>query len=173
MSKSRKLLFCLTMLLSFLFIFGCSNGLNKNHIPFKLIASEKTWPSNFRETAFERKETPYYWYLVKRIQNQTDYEKTWEHFAFKDKAPTIDFKKNDAIFIGVEESGSCPSKIEFIKKSPDNKTLTIPLTTKGGDCTADASPRSFVIQIDKKISNKVKSVTMEESRIKTEIPIED
>ncbi|RDI48036.1 hypothetical protein DFR59_101706 [Falsibacillus pallidus] len=88
MIKKHKLLICFSMLLSILFIFGCSNGSNKDHIPFKMIASEKTLPSNFRDIAFESKETPSYLYLVKKkLKTNLTIKKLGSNSPLKIKPP--------------------------------------------------------------------------------------
>lgn len=171
--KNYKPFIFLVLLLSLSLLFGCSNVTKENRVNFDLIASEKTLPSNFHDIAFERQETPSFQYLVKKITNQSDFEDTWHLYAFENKAPSIDFNENIVFFIGVQESGSCPYTLKNIKRSSDNKTMTVPLIGPDGDCTADATPRTFVIQIDKEISKEIENVVIVQSRVETSIPIEN
>lgn len=127
-----------------LLIVGCSNSTNDY-----VVASEKTLPSNFHEIAFERDKTPYFQYLVSKTVDQYGFEQTWNVFGFEKEVPNIDLNEKDAFFIGILESGSCPYKIENIEISSDQQTLIVPLSETEGDCTSDATPRTFVIDRDK------------------------
>ena len=180
--------------MSLLFVFGCSNvtknnqirddGTEENHtkdietedkqINFGLIASEKTLPTDFYETAFKRDTTPLFYYLVKKVVNQTEFEEKWNKYGLENSTPNVDLNKKNVIFIGVEESGSCPYKIESIKFSQANKTITVPLSKPDGDgaCTSDATPRTFAIEVNKEISRDLKSVVIVQSGAETTIPID-
>ncbi|KAB2336228.1 hypothetical protein F7731_12080 [Cytobacillus depressus] len=141
-------------------------------IEFKLIASEKNLPSNFDDIAFERKETPHFQYLVKKVENQSEYEDMWNLYGFENEIPNVDFNKKATFFVGVHESGSCPYKINNVELSSDNKTMTLPLKEPGGACNSDATPRTFVIQIDKEISKEIGNVVIVQSRVGTNVPFE-
>lgn len=163
------MIFVLILFLSFLLI-GCSSGANNDE---SVIASEKTLPSDFYEIAFERETTPYFQYLVRKAVDQSEFEQTWDLFEFEDEIPNVDFTDKEFFFIGVYESGSCPYKLENIELSSDNKTVTVPLTEPESDCTTDASPRTFVIQLDKEISKEIENVVIVQSGVETNIPLED
>jgi hypothetical protein len=181
-------LFSFVVLLSLLF--GCSNDTNDNQplsnekelqsntenkqqLDFVMIASEKTLPTNFHDIAFERKTDPLFQYLVRKVINQLSFEETWNLFGFENKIPNVDLDEKNVFFIGVHESGSCPYKIRNIELGSDNKTITVPLSEPGGVCTFDATPRSFVIEIDKEISKIIDSVVIVQSGVETIIPIEN
>ena len=83
--------------------------LNDNNTNFGLVVSEKTLPADFYEAAFERDTAPYFQYLIKKVVNQSEFEATWTMFGFESKTPNVDFNEKDVIFIGVQESGSCPN----------------------------------------------------------------
>jgi hypothetical protein len=171
--KNFKRLLCLVFFLSPLIVFGCNNDIENNQIHFQLIASEKTLPINFHEIAFERKETPTFQYLVRKVVNQSEFEDTWNLYAFESKTPNVDLKEKDVFFIGVHESGSCPYKIRNIKRNSDNKTITVPLSEPNGACTSDATPRTFVIQIDKEKSKDIESVVIVQSGVETSVPLKN
>jgi hypothetical protein len=178
----------LTLTMFLLLLFGCSYDTNDNNtlanekklqsnteskpieLEFNIIASEKTLPTNFHEIAFERETTPLFQYLVIRAVNQSDFEKTWNLFGFENNKPNAELDENDVFFLGVRESGSCPYTLRNIELSSDSRILTVPLSGSGGTCTTDATPRTFVIEIDKEISNNLERVEIIESGVSTSIP---
>lgn len=162
----------LAVFLSLLFVFGCSNNAEDNQINFGLIASKKSLPTDFDEMAFKRDTTPSFQYLVKKVVNQSEFEETWNIYGFENKTPNVDFNEKDVIFIGVQESGSCSYKIKSIELNSDNKAITVPLSQLDGACTSDATPRTFVIEVNKEVSRDLKSVVIVQSGAETTIPID-
>ncbi len=162
----------LAVFLSPLFVFGCSNDTEDNQINFSLIASEKSLPTDFDEIAFKRDTIPYFQYLVKKVVNQSEFEETWNMYGFENKTPNVDFNEKDVIFIGVQESGSCPYKTKNIELSSDNKDIRVPLSKPDGFCTSDATPRTFVIQVNKEVSRDLKNAVIVKSGVETTIPID-
>ncbi|OLS35899.1 hypothetical protein [Bacillus sp. MRMR6] len=160
-------LLALAIFMSLLLV-GCSNDSFAN-----VVASEKTLPSNFHEIAFERDSTPFFQYLVRKSVTRSEFEQTWNLYGFENKMPNIYFNKKDIFFIGVLESGSCPYTIKNVELSPDNRTMKVPLTEPEGACTSDATPRTFVVQIDKKISKDIVNVVIVQSGIETNVPFEN
>jgi hypothetical protein len=138
-----------------------------------LIASKKTLPANFNDIAFARKETPLFQYLVRKAVNTSEFEDTWKLYALGNKTSNVNLNEKDVFFIGVHESGSCPYKIRVIKLSSDNKKMIIPLSEPDGACTSDATPRTFVIQIDKEKSKDIESVVVVQSGVETSVPFEN
>ncbi|WP_163539794.1 hypothetical protein [Gracilibacillus sp. YIM 98692] len=138
-----------------------------------VIASEKTLPANFHEIAFERETTPWFQFLVKKVVNPSEFEQTWNLYGFENKIPNVDFNAIDIFFIGVSESGSCPYKIRDVELSSNNHTMTVPLSEPEGACTSDATPRTFVIEIDKEISTDIENVVIVKSGVETSIPVEN
>lgn len=175
----RKLNLAVALLLSLLLTFGCSNNSKVkktqteevNQVNFELIASEKSLPSHMHELAFQRKEAPGYTYWVKKVSNQYDFEVAWKTYELEEMMEDVDFDKKNVFFIGVQESGSCPYTEENIELNTDNEALQVLLTEHDGECTSDATPRTFVIQGDKDISKDIKKVVITQSGTKTEIPI--
>ena len=154
-----------------LLLFGCSNEAMNKQVEFHMIASEKTLPANFDEIAFNRKTTPLFQYLVSKVIDPVDFEEKWNSYGFDNKIANVDFKEKGIFFIGVQESGSCPYKIRNIELSSDNKTLTVPLSEPDGACTADATPRTFVIQIDKEIAKNIEALVIVQDGVETSIAL--
>ena len=108
------------------------------------------------EIAYQRKDTPYFQYL----------------FELENIAPELDFKKENVFFIGIHESGSCPSNLEKVELNSDTKTITIKLSISDSPCTSDATPRTFVIQLDQGKSKDIESVVIIESGTETRVPLD-
>lgn len=145
---------------------------NSKATEFELIANAKNLPLNFDDIAFKRKETPLFSYLVKKVENQSEYEDVWELYGFENEKPSADFGNEDVVFVGLQESGSCPYEIKDIESNSESKTLLISLLSPDGNCTADASPRTFVIKMDKKTSEKLENVSIIASGLETTIPFD-
>ena len=161
--KNFKPLLFLVLFLLLPSLFGCSNDSEDNQINFDFVASEKTLPANHDEIAYERETTPLFQFLVNKSVNQSEFEKTWNLYGLKKNIPSINFDEKDVFFIGVHESGSCPYKIKNVEISSENHILTVSLTEPEGACTSDATPRTFVIEIDKKISKDIENVVIVQS----------
>jgi hypothetical protein len=161
-----------------LFLFGCSNpkenelGDKKGNVDFEFVASEKSLPANFHEVASKREKAPHFSYLVKRAENQEEFEGIWNFYQISKTMPKVNLDENHLLFIGVEESGSCPSKLGAVNLNSHKQELTIYLSGKEGNCTADARPRTFVIQIDKEKLSNLKSMVIVESGVETTVLIE-
>jgi len=168
MKNPNPLLF-LSLLMSLLFLFGCSMSNEEKQMNLDLIASEKTLPTNFHEIAFKRKEAPFFQYLVRKVVYQSEFAANWSFYGFESKPPSVNLNKKDVFFIGVQESGSCPYEIGNIKLSSDNKTMKVTLSEPDGACTSDATPRTFVLQIDKEIAKEMESVVIVQSGVETNI----
>ncbi len=157
----------LTLLLT-----GCGNSANNAE---SVIASEKTLPSDFFEIAFERERAPYFQYMVRKAVEGSEFEQNWDLYRFEGELPSVDFEEKDVLFLGVQESGSCPYELESVEWSADNITMTIPLTEPEGDadCTSDATPRTFVIELDKEQSGEMENLVIVQSGIATNVPFEN
>ena len=168
--RISKMIFAFALLLALL-LTGCGSGANNDE---SVIASEKTLPADFYEIAFQRETVPHFQYMVRRATDQAEFEEIWDLYGFDDKMPSVDFDGNDVFFIGVQESGSCPYELKSVERSADNSIMTIPLSKPEGDadCTSDAAPRTFVIQIDKEISKDIENVVIVESETETNVPFE-
>ena len=55
-------------------------------------------------------------------------------------------------------STSCPYELDNIKMSMDNQVMNFHLSEPNGTCTSDATPRTFVMVINKETSGDVKNI---------------
>jgi hypothetical protein len=166
----KKLILVLFALFTILSLFGCSY--NQNNVD-SVVASEKKLPLNFHEIAVKREEPPYYQYLVEKAENQTQYKEVWEFFGLTQRIPEVNFDEKNVFFIGVHESGSCTLNISDIKIDVKNQVMTILFAEKSGDCTADATPRTFVIKVNKEQSKSLKKVIFVERGTETPVQIDE
>lgn len=138
-----------------------------------MLTSEKTLPINFDDIAFKRDTTPLQQFLVRKSVNQSEFDEYWKLYGFEQQAiSNVDFNEHIVFFIGILESGSCPSEIKDVEFNTDNHTMTIPLSQLEGDCTTDATPKTFVIQLEKELSEKIKNLNIIQSNNKTNVPFE-
>jgi hypothetical protein len=158
----------LSSIILVLFLFGCSSNNDDIH----LIASEKSLPSNFYEIATEREEVPYFQYFVMRVDSETEYGEAWSLFELQQQLPEVNFEENQLFFIGLHESGSCPYELEDVKIDSSNQEMTVRLSEPKGACTSDATPRTFVIEVNKELSHTVENVTIVQSGVKTTISVD-
>ncbi|MFD0717143.1 hypothetical protein [Paenibacillus sp. GCM10027626] len=144
---------------------------NTRAINVKLITSEKKLPQNIDEIAFKRQSVPYYEYLVMRAENEKDYEQIWKYYELTPNNYSVNFTEHDAYFIGVRESGSCPVDLGDVKINPEGTALTVHLRESGGTCTADATPRTFVIEVNRDEGENIEEVIIVEGETETAVPV--
>ncbi len=166
--KISKVIFYLVLFLSFL-LTGCSSGANDAE---SVIASEKTQPSDFNELAYTRETVPHFQFMAKRALDQSQFEQTWDLFGFEGEMPNVDFDEKDVFFMGVHESSTCAVELGKIEWITDD-TMKVPVIEPNGTCTADATPRTFVIQIDKEKSSELENLVIVQGGIETTVPFEN
>ncbi len=147
-----------------LLLFGCNSSANQAGV---VVASENTLPANFDEIAYEKEAFHYY---VRKAENDLQFEDLWHLYGFAQQKPDIDFNETDIFFIGIQESSSCPYKVENIEDNFNEDQLIISISEPEGACTADASPRTFVLQVDKAISKEVKRLIINQNGVDREVP---
>ncbi|WP_409271934.1 hypothetical protein V1499_19870 [Neobacillus sp. SCS-31] len=139
-----------------------------------LLSSEKSLPLNFDEIAFQNEDHPGNEYLVKKAVNQIGYLKMWRHFKLDTTGiQAVNFQKNAVIFIGTYESGSCPYKIREAVFRNGGEELSIQLAAESGVCTTDATPRTFVIKIEKDASEKLRNLIVVQGGKEISVPVLD
>lgn len=163
-------LFALFFLLSL--VFGCSikGGNEVGSIEETLIATEKSLPDNFEQIATIQNQQQLF---IVRVKNAKDYKEMWHQFQIKEELITIDTNKKNIYFIGLFESSSCPYEIEYLGSNTESGELEVHLSSEDGDCSADNSPRNFVLAIDKDISIKLSTLVVIKDSEKLELPIID
>lgn len=153
-------------------ISGCTSDKSKpaEHSPelTQLVASEKTLPINFEKYSEQSEPRGIFAELV---NTQHVFENSWKEFELEGTMPKVDFNTNDVLFIGMMESSSCPYIIDSLKGNLAENQLTISFVSLNDVCTADLSPRNFVIAIDKKLSSELSSFKIVTDQENTEVPI--
>jgi len=139
----------------------------------EIVASEKSLPDAFHELSFQREEVPLFNYLARMVDNQAAFEEEWKLFNMSSEMPVVDFNMNKVIFIGLTESGSCPYLNEDIVIEWDNEEMMMRLLESSEICTADASPRTVVIEVTKDRLHNLQTVTILEGNVSTQVPINE
>jgi hypothetical protein len=139
----------------------------------KIVASEKVLPADFNEASFRREVAPHYEYMATKSTDETQYRKAWSYYRFEEKQPEVNHKQNDTYFIGVHESGTCPYETGEVSLRADGQALVVMLVGTGSYCTADARPRTFVIELNKEQSRAISEVVIIESDTETIVPLSD
>ena len=150
-------------------LFGCSNDGEEN-VKFNVLASEKRLPANFDKIAYERFTVPSFKYLVKKAINQSEFEENWDLFGLEQPFPDVDFNEDVVFFIGLRESGSCESEIKNLQFVSKENKLIIPISGPDGACTADASPKTFVIELEQELSYNINELIIVQSNVETTVP---
>lgn len=154
-----------------IFLFSCCSKANllQSNIEVTLITSEKRHPHDFGEIAYVRDERPYYQYLVNRV-NSDEGLRIWDYYELTSDIPEIDFENREIFLIGLFESGSCSKNIDTIDYSFETQEIIIHLVYSAAEfCTANATPRSFVIELEKEIAKELSQVTIIEGQISTKV----
>jgi hypothetical protein len=141
----------------------------------EVIATEKTFPANFRKIGFQREESPDYTYLIKQATEQEQYEELWSYFRLQEEAPEVDMDVKSVMFFSLEESSTCPFELrgEDIQLNPTTKMLEVeifPTNSEEEECTLDAAPRTFVIEVTKEAA-PLENALIYEHEIETTVPI--
>ena len=169
MSKRGSLLALFVLIL---LLVGCNKNVVTTQgsppleqVKFDLLTTEKTLPNNFEKIAYQ---DGYQTFLVRKTMDQAGLEQTWRLFGLQEEKPKVDFDKNIVFFIGVHESGSCPLEIKRVDLNPEHTSMTIPLTASATICTADATPRTFVIQLEKNLTENIKDLVINDATVPIE-----
>ena len=161
--RSIKRLFIPLSLLFISLLAGCgsseTNASSKNTLgqdspSIRLIASEKTLPDDFYQTAVQG-------VLAKKATSQEVFEQMWAEYGLRQTPPEINWQHDAVIFLGVVESGSCPYDVQSVHFEDDKTLLVLLHTEPDKPCTDDATPRTFVIAVDAQQAAKAERVVIE------------
>ncbi|MDW0109543.1 hypothetical protein [Sporosarcina aquimarina] len=157
---------CLAILVS-----GCTSKEEEQQSPenANLVASEKTLPNDFESTAAVQDPKNH---VAVRVTYQKDYEAAWQQFQLEGALPEVNLKENDLLFIGMFESSSCPYEIDTMNVEDGSKELTVNFSPLAEACTADLSPRNFVIAVQKQVASELGSILLVSQGQKTKVPIQ-
>lgn len=137
------------------------------HVESSIIASGQSLPEHFEELATEQK------VMVVRVKNEEDYEEVWKAFQITEELSRIDMEEKDVLFMGLFESSSCPYTISNVVAHPEKQQLEVSITSKDGDCTADHSPRNFVLALDQQTSAELSTLILHLNAETISLPIID
>lgn len=160
----------LTLALLLLSVLGCNQKGEGEIFEPSLIVSEKSLPLSFDQMAIEHDQQKY---VVERVKNKEDYQEMWNKFQIKEELVDIDTETKDILFIGLFESSSCPYNIKSMFANSEEHELEANLSVKDGNCTADTSPRNFVLTVDKSMSNELSTVILVHGIKRISLPIND
>lgn len=152
MKKTKSFLGVLTLLM--VLLAGCSSDFGK------VIVSEKNEPSDINEIGSRPNESPNIKSLVYRVTNETQLKKAWDYFNMEEKLPKVEFDRYDYYFVSISESGTCPFKLKDTRVNDYKKEINFYFKGKGGNCTADATPKTFVIEVDKTTAKGLESASI-------------
>ncbi|MDH5160038.1 hypothetical protein [Heyndrickxia oleronia] len=149
---------------SLIFLNACVKTSDHN-IPIKdyLLSSEQSLPEQFNRSENN--------FLMQIANTKNESKKIWKEYNNDKNLPEIDFAKYDIYFLGLTESGSCPTNIKEIRI--DSSMMNIMLFTKDGECTADARPKNFVFKVDKNISTKLTNIVIIDGNEKITFDMKD
>ena len=82
-------------------------------------------------------------------------------------------EKKDVLLIGLFESSSCPYTIEDVIAHAEKQELEVRIISKDGDCTADHSPRNFVLALDQQTSAELSTLIVHLNAETISLPIID
>ncbi|MCC3359280.1 hypothetical protein [Bacillus sp. REN16] len=133
---------------------GCSSDLGK------VVASEKTAPSDIHEIGSRPNESPNFTSLVHRVTDAEQLTKAWDYYSMKKKPPKGDFETYDYYFVSIQESGSCPYKLKDVTVNDYKKEINFYFRGKGGSCNADATPRTVVVEVDRNDSTSFENASI-------------
>ena len=149
-------------------LFGCSANVNEDAVAFHMLASEQTLPANFGELALE----PNFQLIIKHAAHEAAFEENWTMYELVQPMPNVNFDEKGVLFIGMHESGSCESEIERMEFESDANRLVVPISVPDGACTTDAVPRTFVVELEQSLFEKIEAVTIVEGASETNVPID-
>ncbi|SDJ12612.1 hypothetical protein [Salimicrobium halophilum] len=151
------------ILVVFLLLAGCGNSTTKgidsgDEMDYEVLASAKTLPEDFEETAFHREDSPHF--LMRQAGNEAELEKWWKTYRLKKEAPSVDFSENTVFFLGLYESGTCPVEIGDIKANADKDMMTVTTSVSDGACTTDQTPRTIIYAVDRSVAENIEVIEM-------------
>ncbi|WP_404405052.1 hypothetical protein [Jeotgalibacillus malaysiensis] len=143
----------LAKMLSFILIVSmlsaCSNGIEiEEPLDYSILTSEETFPDNFREIEVSEKDGTMPMMSAETVWSPEELTEAWERYSFKEDQPAISFSEQSVLFLTIHESGSCEEQIGAISTNHETNDIEIHFIEIDGDCSADAQPRSFAIEID-------------------------
>jgi hypothetical protein len=126
----------------------------------KVIVSKKNAPLDMPFLDEQQEKMPRKKSLVYKVSEEGQLNETWDFFGFKKSVPDGDFENKNYFFVSVRESGTCPFKFKNATINDYAKEIVFYLQEKNGNCTSDATPRTFVMEIDKSVSSGLENAAI-------------
>ena len=145
------------LLVAFLiaFLTGCSSDLGK------VIASVNAAPSDIHELGIISTPSTPITSLVYRVSNKEELTEAWQHFSIKKDPPKTEFDRYDYYFVNIRESSTCPFKLKNVTVNDTNKEINFYFHNQSiGSCTADATPKTVVVEVDKSYANGLENAAI-------------
>jgi|GEM_PF-1581346 len=132
---------------------GCSGPTIDNELSARLLKTDKTLP-----------EGTDYRLHAEVASTEEEMARLWARYRYEDELPRVDFDEEDVYFFGLNESGNCPLKYEGLGMEDAGETLILHLSLGSSACTDDATPRSYVVRLDKTLGERIERVSAVEWR---------
>lgn len=102
---------------------------------------------------------------VQKAFNQEEFKEKWNTFNLSKSRPKVDWKNKAVLFLGTEESSSCPNVLEDIEVNAEEDSLFFEFKEYEGPCTADAVVRTFVIELEREVVKDISRVRVDQTVI--------
>ncbi|MCP3026476.1 hypothetical protein [Halobacillus sp. A5] len=122
------------MLCIFIFPAGCGTQTMES-----LILQEQTSPEGMATNDF----------IAHKAENQSELKKKWNDYNLTKDLPDVEWQDNYLLLLATYESSSCPHKIIGEDIDKVDNMISYQLKEVKKDCTADASPTTMVMKIDR------------------------
>ncbi|MER3457061.1 MAG: hypothetical protein C4303_00735 [candidate division GAL15 bacterium] len=123
-----------------------ADGRDLMQITFRVVATEKTLPADFFSIAPKD-------VLIRVATDQDKLQELWSYFGLQVQVPSVRWDREVILLLGTGESSTCPFRVGEITFDGASGRLRIRLDrpTGPGMCTADFSPRTFVLALPRNL----------------------
>ncbi|GEM_PF-4193031 len=134
----------------------------------RLAASEPTLPPDFEQMSDAQNTRGF---LAVSVSEQDAFKTAWNDYGMEAERPELDLKEEAAIFISLQESGSCPNKPESFDTPAESGELGIHFAPLPDVCTADLAPRTLVFAVKQEIARDLKAVRLYLQQQEVSVPL--
>lgn len=126
---------------------GCSGAKIDNEVSARLVKTAKTMPEDVDNQL-----------MADSAMTEEEFARLWTRYGYEDELPQVDFDEQEVHFFGLVESSNCPLKYEGLGMEDEGETLILHLNLGSSACTDDATPRSYVVRLDKTLGERIERV---------------
>ena len=144
------------ILFAFSLLTGCSDSAGAEYI----LAQENTDLSEQLEEKLDEETL-----VAEKALNQEEFEKKWNAFNLISERPEVDWENKAVLFVGTEESGTCPKVMEGREFNAEENTILFDFKDYEGACTADAHPLTFVLELERNVIEEMQQVQVDNTTI--------